>query len=348
MTLLILGLVTINVGIMLWGMGLVIPEAWDEVTSLYVALPWLVRFLSLPGLWFVIFYLLLVAAVLLSFIAILYLGRREFLKELRLRPTRHSAAYAVGTLFLALLTLNTAYYLVLGLLGVDPSSGGSAGSQLWELLYSLVRASVWEEVICRILYIGLPLAVVYAVKGDAAPYRRYVLGGGFRFGPWEKAFLVLSSAMFALAHVFSWDLWKVPPTFLAGLALGYLFLRYGVYASIMLHFTIDYLSMPLEVWPGEGTDLALGLFLLVAALVGVVYLGYYTIRALELFGGRTILRWEGGTPASYYLPRSTQPYQPRPGPAYGPAFGFVCKYCGGTEARYVDGKFQCARCGKES
>lgn len=349
MTLIILGLVTINIGIMLWGMGLVIPEAWDSVTSLYVAVPWLVRFLSLPGVWFVLFYILLVAAVLLSFLVMLYLGRREMLKEMGFRPTRHSGAYAVGTLFLAVLTMNTAYYLLIGLFGIDPSTGGSAGSQLWELMYSLLRASVWEEVICRILYIGLPLAVVYAVKGGAAPYRRYVLGGNFRFGPWEKVFLIFSSSMFALAHVFSWDLWKVPPTFVAGLALGYLFLRYGVYASIMLHFTIDYLSMPTEVWPGEGTDIALGLFLLVAMLVGVVYLGYYSIRALELFSGRTILRWEGRTPASYYqFPRSALPYEPRPGPSYGPSFGFVCKYCGGTEARYVDGRFQCTRCGKES
>ena len=27
-------------------------------------------------------------------------------------------------------------------------------------------------------------------------------------------------------------------------------------------------------------------------------------------------------------------------------FGFVCPHCGGTEARYVDGKFECLKCGR--
>ena len=350
MTLIILALVSLNVGIMLWGMGLVIPEAWDKTTSLYVALPWLVRFLSLPGLAFVIFYILLVASVLLSFVFMFYLSRKEFSRELRFLPTKHSPIYVISTLFMAVLTMNAAYYLTLGLFGIDPSSGGTAGSELWELLYSLLRASVWEEVICRILFIGLPLAVVYAVKGKTGPYRRYILGGGFQIGSWEKLFLIFSSAMFAFAHVFSWDLYKVLPTFLAGLALGYLFLKYGIYASIMLHFFIDYLSMPMEVWQGDGTDLAMGLFLLVAMIVGAVYLIYYSIRGLELFCGRTFLVWESKRPlAAYYQPMaSAQPYQPYSGPAYGPSFGFVCMNCGSTEARYQEGRFVCSRCGKDS
>jgi len=349
MTLLILGLVTINIGIMLWGMGLVIPEALESVTSLFLALPWLWRFLELPGAAFVVYYLLLVAAVLLSYIFMLYKGRGEFPKELMFKPEKHSPAYAISTLFMAVLTMNTAYLLLLGLFGIDPSSGGAAG-ELWEELYSLLRASVWEEVICRILYIGLPLGAVYVLKGEGAPYRRYVLGGGFEFGPWEKVFLVLSSAIFSLAHVFSWDLYKVPPTFVAGLALGYLFLKYGVYASIMLHFFIDYLTMPLEVWPGDSSTVVLGLFMLVLMAVGAVYLGYYAVRATELFTGHTILKWGDKRPSVvYYQPLSPgAAYKPYDGPLTAPAFGYVCRYCGGTEARYTDGKFICSRCGKEN
>lgn len=350
MTLLILALVTVNIGIMIWGMGLVIPEALDKVTSLYVALPWLVRFLELPGMAFVIFYLLLVAAVLLSYGFMLHLSRREFLDELRFRPTKHSPLYAIGTIFMAVLAMNASYYLIVGLFGADPSTGGSGSSELWELLYSLLRASVWEEVICRILFIGLPLGAVYLIKGNAAPYRRYIFGGNFDIGRWEKVFLVFSSAMFAMAHVFSWDLYKVPPTFLAGLALGYLFLKYGVYASIMLHFFIDYLSMPMEVFSGDGVILIMGLFILVAMIVGVIYLVYYSVRALELFSGRTLWRWTDKRPlATYYQPLSSkQSYRPYELPGQTPSFGFVCKNCGGTEARYVDGKFLCSRCGKEN
>ncbi len=349
MSLVVLALVTINVGIMLWGMQFVIPEAFESATSLFLALPWLVKILGLPGIWFVIYYILLVAAVLLSYAVMLYLGRKQLWKELTFKETEHSPLYAVSTIFLAVLALNAAYYLLLGFIGVDPSSGGSTG-ELWEKLWSLLRASVWEEIICRILYIGLPLGAVYIFKGKGAPYRRYIFGGNFQFGFWEKFFLVFSSAIFSLAHVFSWDLYKVPPTFLAGLALGYLFLKYGVYASVMLHFFIDYLSFPLDVWPGDGTDIIMGLLLLAFMALGAVYLLYYAVRATELFSGRQIIRWGDPRPVSaYYQPLSPKAkYVPYDGPLTSPSFGFVCKHCAGTEARYVDGRFVCSRCGKEN
>ena len=348
MTLIVLVLATINVGIMLWGMQLVVPEAFESATSLFLVLPWLVKVLGLPGVWFVVYYILLVAAVLLSYAAMLCLSGRRFLKELTFKPTEHSSLYAVSTIFLAVLAMNAVYYLFLGFIGIDPSSGGVSG-ELWEKLWSLLRASVWEEVICRILYIGLPLGVVYALKGKGGPYRRYIFGGNFKFGPWEKFFLVLSSAIFALAHVFSWDLYKVPPTFLAGLALGYLFLKYGVYASVMLHFFIDYLSLPMDVWPGVGTDMVMGLLLLAFMGLGVVYLVYYSIRALELFSGLELWKWGDPRPVGvYYRPLSPKArYVPYDEEA-ARTFGFVCKHCGGTEARYVDGKFICSRCGGEN
>lgn len=349
MTLVVLALVSANLGIMLWGMHLVIPEAYQSATTLFLALPWLVKVLGLPGVWFVIYYILLVAAVVLSFALMLYKSRDRFWKELTFKRTEHSPLYVISTLFLAVLALNAAYYLLLGFLGVDPSTGGDTGA-LWEKLWYLLRASVWEEVICRILYIGLPLGVVYVIKGKAAPYRRYLFGGGFQFGPWERFFLVFSSTIFALAHVFSWDLYKVPPTFLAGLALGYLFLRFGVYASIMLHFFIDYLSFPRDVWPGDGTDVVLGLLLLAFMALGAVYLVYYSIRAAELFSGRRLLHWGGSRPINaYYAPLSSKArYRPYDGPLAQPSFGFICKYCAASDARYVDGKFICLRCGREN
>lgn len=345
MTVAILALVAVNMGIMLWGIGLVIPEALETYTSLFLALPWLWTFLQLHGWAFVAYYLLLIAAVLLSYVYMLFKGRREMIRELTFKPTAHSPAYVISTLFMAVLTMNTAYILFLGLIGIDPSSGGVSG-ELWAMLYSLLRASVWEEVICRILYIGLPLGVVYALKGQRGNYHRYLLGGGFSFGPWEKAFLIFSSAMFALAHVFSWDLYKVPPTFVAGLALGYLFLKYGVYASIMLHFFIDYLSMPLQVWTGDAAAGALGLFILAIMAVGSVYLLYYTVRAAELFSGRRMVRWEGRRPSNaFYRPVPQSAYRPYDGPMTSPSFGYICRHCGWTEARYVDGQFICSRCG---
>ena len=344
-------LLAVNVCIMIWGAGLVIPQAWDTRTALFLVTPWIVKIVSLPGIWFVVIYVLYIIAAFVSFLALLWNSRKTLVKELRFQPTEHSPAYMMITLFMAVLSMNVAYYIIIGLLGIDASSGGADG-ELWESLYSLLRASVWEEVICRILYIGLPLAAIYLYKGSDRPAYRYIIGGGFKFGTWEKFFLVFSSTIFALAHVFSWDLYKVLPTFVAGLALGYLFLKYGVYASIMLHFLIDYLSFPMEVWPSDTTDLAMGIFLLVAEIVGLIYMVYYGVRCAELFSGRRLWRWKSKRPvAAYYEPLSSKPYQPAPMPTSAPAnpgFGFMCSYCGSTEASYRDGKFQCSKCGKES
>jgi hypothetical protein len=99
----------------------------------------------------------------------------------------------------------------------------------------------------------------------------------------------------------------VPPTFLAGLALGYLFLKYGVYASVMLHFFIDYLSFPMDVWPGDTTDMIMWLLLLAFMALGAVYLLYYNRPGDGLFSGRQIIRWGDPRPVSAYY----QPLHPK-------------------------------------
>ena len=98
--------------------------------------------------------------------------------------------------------------------------------------------------------------------------------------------MVFSSAMFGIAHSFNWDLYKVLPAFFAGLAMGYLFLKFGLYASIMFHFFTDYLSVSLSIWAeqhraGDGhrtVDL-------VFVAIGVIYFIHYSFKAIELFTG---------------------------------------------------------------
>ena len=40
--------------------------------------------------------------------------------------------------------------------------------------------------------------------------------------------------------------------------MGYLFLKFGLYASIMFHFFTDYLSISISIWP-KNTGLETGL-----------------------------------------------------------------------------------------
>jgi hypothetical protein len=59
------------------------------------------------------------------------------------------------------------------------------------------------------------------------------------------AFLVLSSLSFGYAHYASgvgWGPGKVSEAALSGLALGYLYVKYGFHTSVLLHFSINYVG----------------------------------------------------------------------------------------------------------
>jgi len=122
----------------------------------------------------------------------------------------------------------------------------------------------------------------------------YILGGGFKIGPLEAFFIVGSALMFGLAHVAGWDLWKALPTFVAGLGFGYLFLKVGIHASILLHFAFDYLSLGEGLLPGAGyMDV---LLVVLFTIVGAFYLGHYTVLAAKWF--RAQIRPAEGTAES--------------------------------------------------
>jgi hypothetical protein len=113
----------------------------------------------------------------------------------------------------------------------------------------------------------------------------YVLGGGFRIGPLEAFFIAGSALMFGLAHVAGWDLFKALPTFVAGLGFGYLFLKVGIHAAILLHFAFDYLSLGQSLLPGFG--LMELLLLAVFTVVGAFYFGHYAVQAARWFAAQS-------------------------------------------------------------
>ena len=77
--------------------------------------------------------------------------------------------------------------------------------------------------------------------------RRFLLGGGSHFGALPLILLAISSLNFAYAHVRVSPqepaVLLFPPTFLAGLMLGYLFLEKGIHIAIIFHFSWNYMFM---------------------------------------------------------------------------------------------------------
>ena len=112
---------------------------------------------------------------------------------------------------------------------------------LEEAFYSMANAAFWEEIISRMLPIGIPMVILAACHGKK-DFLKNILGG---FGTSRLAWILIfaSSIMFGYAHVTGWGWMKFLPTFLGGLAMGYLYVRFGIHASIIFHFITDYLGV---------------------------------------------------------------------------------------------------------
>ena len=132
--------------------------------------------------------------------------------------------------------------------------------------------------------LGLPLFLyhLYTGRADRSIFR-YLVGGGFNIDLAAFVLVFVQALIFALAHVAGWDLWKVLPTTISGMAFGYLFLKRGLWASIMLHFTFDYLGMTVEVFAEWGMDIEalFGLIFLYLVAVGFILLIHWTLIMID-------------------------------------------------------------------
>jgi hypothetical protein len=203
----------------------------------------------------------------------------------------------LGELFMAVLFFNVCYIILLYMIGIETSSPDIGEWRAWEQMFAFARASVWEEVISRIMLIGIPLFMIRAYttrdlgfesENGKPPTRRpwynYFLGGNFSITPTTAVLIFISSLLFGLAHMGSWDAFKVVPTLVAGLALGYLFVKKGVHMSILLHFAIDYLTVLPEALGGDIAtilEVMIGFVFLALLLLGTYMFYKYARRFVE-------------------------------------------------------------------
>jgi len=334
---------------------------------------------------------------------------RAPLPSIGVRLRNRSAWLTVAQVWLALWFFSYGLILLLIAIGVSPTTPEEpVASNGWSILYELADASVYEEFAFRVLLMGLPMAVgsfvlrwmeinraMGAWRGPR-PGRhlrgswRYLLGGTVRrtstretlLASW--ALLLFSSLLFGLAHAPGWGSWKILPSTVAGLAFGYLFLRHGVGAAILAHFTQDYiLSISYLGIGGYGLLIFEDLLLFGLVFAGAGFFAWYVIYAIghlrllvSQFAPRAPVRYLAAaaptagppaspgvpTPAAAWPPSLTGPstaiprdptiipreYAPtyRPPPYGYPPVRFQCPHCAWVEARYEAGRFTCGRCGK--
>jgi len=235
----------------------------------------------LSGIALQAYYTLLLAAMAASVIYIIYKAvgpLAGLIRDKDAEPVKNTALFEMTVLFAALYAIEIAFILIINAAGIVTESPID-DVDLITLMYSLLNASVWEEVVSRILLIGVPMLVIALAQGNRETKLWKYLTGGFGMSRGVLLFIFFSAAMFGLAHVPGWAPWKFFSTFLFGLIAGYLFVKYGVYATIAMHFLTNYL-MSSEWMFGDGGMVVLGLVLLAVMFLGIPYVWVYAKRGV--------------------------------------------------------------------
>ncbi len=163
------------------------------------------------------------------------------------------------------------------------AAGGNGASTSWmseytemQMFFMLTRAGLHEEIIVRVIWIGLPMAIIaYLVHKDKRSWQH--LFGGFGMSKAALVFIVFSSVLFGLAHLEGWGWGKVPSATVGGIIFAYLYVEYGLYASVLAHTANDTITT-LTYTFGEGMSSLVSILLMI---IGVVILIYWAIKLSE-------------------------------------------------------------------
>ncbi len=287
----------------------------DPFVPIYFSFPFPILIAGLGGEAAVVWHALLVATIVLS-AAFLFRGhgRDAWTKFLRTiqglgAPTlsEPNAFFAVARIYALSLFSTFVSVAILLAFGSGPQVPASLEREpLGAQLITLANAPVVEEIMTRVLLLGVPLlAVHYLGRGRLEkPWYRYLFGGAFPLEGAAVAFVVFQAVVFAAAHVPGWDLWKFPSTFIGGLGLGVLFLRYGLIASILTHFLIDYLGPASTL---TGLTALPDLVLLAIPVVGVVLAIRYVFVLKEILALGRVPEYMGGPPPTSPAPPPVTP-----------------------------------------
>lgn len=295
----------LNIISLIIGLGIVFPNILTENASIILIYPWpnFVYPVTISGLMLSSWYLFIIIGIIISIFWLFKTEGKEFFEILKasgrkLHPPpfkSDNSIIIIAQFFFALLFLNLAITIILTLLGI-PIQIPEIDSEpaLWEPLFYLANASVAEEIFTRIVYIGLPLlAFDFLVRKRTEKLHKYFIGGGFKLEHITISLIIISSILFGLAHYPSWGLWKILPTFIAGLAFGYLFVRKGIHTAIILHFLIDYMYIIILIFSGNFVlllfvVLSLGLVMLFWLSAGAIYTTLYISEFFRMLVDRIL------------------------------------------------------------
>ncbi len=322
------------------------PQAYDYTTVgrelLYLVLLIPVGITWLSGISLTVYYSLLVIAILIS-VGFLFYRSVDFITDVGLRRVKKSEVPSkimdqpitrLALLFSVMVFLSFLYFILLELTGISPAVPPIDDEPFGRVVFWMTQAAVWEEIVMRFAYFGIPMAI-YAYSKNKPKSWKYLFGGfGLEDGP-IIPLLLFSSMIFALAHVGGWDLYKLPQVFLGGVIFGYLFAKDGLYSCIVFHFAWNYTYLYNRL--SYDVSLVISILTLIWMAVGVYFTYYYTKEALTWFKKKKQDKKE------------EEIQREEVSLTLGKTAGFVCSNCRSYKAVYTaEGKLKCKTCGQET
>jgi hypothetical protein len=280
------------------------------------------------GALFVGIWLIFVVCIVLAF-----LSRGGFVNSIRESLSKPIAVAKTNFLYVMPLVGTGLLYLTILISDFQATQGVQTGSlnfpshtNPYYILLNLAYAPIDEEFAFRITTIGIPLALFLLISYRSDPHlvgvkkrigfflltlfspelaksklgHKTVAANGLMHGisPLEWALIAVSSVMFGAAHFLSgggWEIGKVSTACLAGLVFAVMYVSYGAYADILLHWFFNYyftiLDMASTAYGGAfsafsnlvelGNLFAGPVVLVIFLLVSALRIGdYLTLRAV--------------------------------------------------------------------
>lgn len=277
---------------------IVIDYIFDKDVSFFILVPFPTKIFSLTGLSLQVYW---VAVVAIIFSAMAYatwklidaLNNKNKEVEDTKDRVEDTSFYWIGITMCLSIAVNFVIVFILMMLGIEVTVPGMTDDTEY-LMFSLANAAVWEELVTRLLYIGVPFALISLIMTKKKESLK-CLFGGFGMSRVALVLIIISGTIFGLAHYPGWDgqVWKVVATGIMGIFMGYIFVRFGLYATILMHFANNYLSS--FGWMGiEGFEVVFTLFLLGLGVVAAIYLTLFAkdnkerITGMPLFKNRYV------------------------------------------------------------
>lgn len=269
-------IVAIEVAYTILNLGAVLTILETEIASFIILIPSPVTIFTLSGLSLQIYWIFVVIVILIC-VAIGLMKLFEAYCESKNNKTPQSieksglfwvSVFLCGTLFFSFV-----YNIILLLLGTSIDASWLDEYTITELFFLVVDAAVWEEIITRMMYIGIPMVIASLILTKNKSSWKYLFGG-FEMSKLAIILIIFSGIIFGIAHS-GWGIEKILPSTLVGFVLGYLFVKFGIYASILFHFINN--AMSTISWIGFG-DVGLGLITLIIIGLGCACFGVILIK----------------------------------------------------------------------